>query len=85
MHSTWIFKRGTFRAREWEALRAAPDGLDTRELATAIMRAKGLDVDERVFRISLGQSVVTLFGRLERKGVVRCVARRKGVKVWNTP
>lgn len=35
-----------------EALRAAPDGLDTRELAKAVMRAKGLDVDERVFRKS---------------------------------
>ena len=65
-----------------EALRSAPDGLDTRELAKAVMRAKGLDVDERVFRNSLTQSVVTLFGRLERKGVVRCVGKRKGVKVW---
>jgi hypothetical protein len=46
------------------------------------MRAKEPDVDERVFRLSLTQSVVTLFGRLERKRVVACVARRKSVKVW---
>ena len=82
MHSTWIFKRGTFRALKWQALRVAPDGLDRREIATAVMRAKGLELNKRVFRISLAQNVVTLFGRLERKRVVRCVARRKGVKVW---
>ena len=82
MGLTRIFKRGEITALGLEALRASPDGLHTRELATAIMRAKGLDVEERVFRISLTQSVVTLFGRLERKRVVRCVARRKGVKVW---
>lgn len=77
-----IFRRGEITSLGLEALRSAPDGLDTRELATAIMRAKGLDVDERVFRISLTQSVVTLFGRLERKRVVACVERQRGVNVW---
>ena len=82
MGLTRIFRRGEITGLALEALRSASDGLDTRELAKAVMRAKGLDVDERVFRKSLTQSVVTLFGRLERKGVVRCVGSRRGVKVW---
>ena len=41
-----------------------------------------LDVDERVFRNSLTQSIVTLFGRLEKRGQVRCEGMRNGVKLW---
>ena len=85
MGLTRLFRRGEITGLALEALRAAPDGLDTRELATAVMRAKGFDVDERVFRNSLTQSVVTLFGRPEQKGVVRCVERWKGVKVGIWP
>ena len=82
MGLTRIFKRGEITGLALAALRASPAGLDTRELAVAVMAAKGLDVDERVFRITLAQSIVTLFGRLEKRGQVRCEGKRKGVKVW---
>ncbi len=82
MGLTRIFRRGEVTGLALEALRASPDGLDTRELARAVMTAKGLDVEDRVFRKSLAQSIVTLLGRLERRGRVRCEGKRRGVKVW---
>lgn len=77
-----IFTHGEITRLALGALRAAPDGLDTRELALAVMSAKGLDTEDRVFRVSLAQSIVTLLGRLELKRVVRCDGKRRGVKLW---
>lgn len=77
-----LFARGELLALCLEALKAAPDGLDTRELALAVVRAKGMDEGDRVLRASVGYKVVTIMPRQARKGVVVDCGRRKGVKLW---
>jgi hypothetical protein len=53
-----LFKRGEIWSIVKPALEAAPAGLDTRELAAAVVQAKGLDVNDRVFRSTVALSIV---------------------------
>ena len=41
-----LFERGERARIIFDAIREAPDGLDTKELAVIVMKAKGLDLDE---------------------------------------
>jgi hypothetical protein len=77
-----IFKRGEAFAICKQALEAAPDGLDTRELALVCMEAKGLDVSDRVMRKAVTLSLVSLLGMRHKRGQIGAAGLRKGVRVW---
>ena len=47
-----LFRRGELPSVIFDALRAAPEGLDTRELAAACLRHRDLDTDDIVLRRS---------------------------------
>jgi hypothetical protein len=79
---TRVFKRGETTAICLAAIkREGP--LDTRELAIRVMRAKGLDVRDRVLVQSVGLRIVqTLRVKARRGGILDGSERRKGVCVW---
>lgn len=77
-----IFKYGEVFQLCRVALAEAPDCMDTRELAYAVAKAKGLDYEDRVLLSSLALSIVNALRRQERRGGVRGLGKRKGVRVW---
>jgi hypothetical protein len=79
-----LFARGELLALCVKALKASPAGLDTRELALAVVRAKALDEADKVLRSAVGYKIVTILPRQARKGVVVDGGLRKGIKVWRS-
>jgi len=77
-----LFKRGEMWKVIEPALRAAPDGLDTRELALLIIKAKGLDENDKVFRNSIVLSTVHIMRMRHKRGQVSDGGKRKGVRIW---
>jgi hypothetical protein len=77
-----IFKRRELFALCNAALAKAPDGLDTRELALAVIRAKGMDESDRVLRKAIGFRIVQAMLRQELQRRVIRAGKRKGVRVW---
>jgi hypothetical protein len=77
-----VLKRGEVAKICQAALAEAPDGLDTRELAIAVIRAKGLDERDAVLRKSIALKVVSILAARERRGQVAGAGKRKGVRVW---
>jgi hypothetical protein len=77
-----MFKRGEIFAACKAALAEAPDGLDTRDLALAVIRAKGMDESDRVLRNAIGFRIVQAMLRREARGRVATAERRRGVRVW---
>lgn len=77
-----LFKRFEIGRLCHDALAAAPDGLDTRELALAVIRAKGMDEGDAVLRKAVGYRIVQALRMQELRGRVRGVGKRKGVRVW---
>jgi hypothetical protein len=61
-----LFERGELLALCLKALKASPDGLDTRQLALAVVRAKSLDEGDKVLRSAVGYKIVTML--LGRRG-----------------
>lgn len=84
---TKIGTAGIYQRREMidiclEALRNSAEPLSSRELAHAAMRAKGLNVDDAVLRISLGPKVIYTMRRQEKLGVVVRVGKKNGACLW---
>jgi hypothetical protein len=77
-----MFKRGELFALCTTALAEAPEGLDTRELALAAIRAKGMDENDRVLRKAIGFRIVQAMLRQELRGRLARAGKRKGVRVW---
>ncbi len=80
-----MFKRGELFALCSAALAEAPEGLDTRELALAVIRAKGMDENDAVLRKAIGFRIVQAMLRQEMRGHVASHGKRKGVRgvrVW---
>jgi len=50
MSIIWVFRRGEIFAICRETVAQAPVGMDTRELALAVLRAKGMDEGDAVRR-----------------------------------
>ena len=76
-----LFKLGEVHRICQEALAGAPEGLDTRELGLAVVRAKGLDEGDAVLRKGKlsncsGDADAGIAGTGEWTG------KRKGVRVW---
>jgi hypothetical protein len=82
MDLTRLFKRGeVFRICQ-VVLEAAPGGLDTRELALAVIRAKGMDEGDAVLRKAINYRIVQAMRMQELRGRVAGAGKRKGVRVW---
>jgi hypothetical protein len=77
-----IFERGELFALCNAVLAEAPEGLDTRELARAVIRAKRLDENDSVLRKAIGFRVVQVMLRQEARGRVVTAERRRGLRVW---
>jgi hypothetical protein len=79
-----VFRRGETTALCMAALTA--DGpLDTRQLTQRVMRAKGLDVTDRVLSASIALRVVQTLRMRAKRGKIDGQERRKGVCVWRLP
>jgi hypothetical protein len=65
------------------ALEAAGIPLNTRELATVVAEAKGLDGQDRVLRKALALSIVNVMTRQAKRGVVVTTGTRCGVRIWS--
>ena len=82
MDLTRIFKRGEVMTICKEALATAPDGLDTRELALAVILAKGLDEGDAVLRKAMSYRIVQAMRMQEKRGCISGRGKRKGVRIW---
>lgn len=82
MDLTRLFKRGEVWRICQEALAGAPDGLDTRELALAVILAKGMDEGDAVLRRSINYRIVQAMRMQELRGQASSAGKRKGVRIW---
>jgi hypothetical protein len=82
MGVTRVFRRGEIFKTLQPILEAAPDGMDTRELAEALMIAKGLNPSDKVFRKNLTLSIVHILRMREKRGAIIGNEKRRGVRVW---
>jgi hypothetical protein len=64
------------------ALADAPQGLDTRELAQAIIVAKRLDEADGVLRKAIGYRIARTMLRQAKRGKVRTAGKSRGARVW---
>jgi hypothetical protein len=79
-----LLKRGETTAICMKAL--ANDGpLDTRELTTRVMQAKGLSVEDKVMAKSIALRIVQTLRMRVHNGKLDKPAMRKGVCLWNVP
>ena len=79
-----LFKRGEPWAICSEAL-AKRGPLDTRELAFALMAAKGMDTGDAVLAKGLTNRLIHSLRMQEHRGRVKRDGKRKGVTVWRLP
>lgn len=77
-----MFKRGEIFALCKAALTETPDGLDTRELALAVIRAKGMNETDVALRKAIGFRIVQAMLRQEARGRLTGAGKRKGVRLW---
>ena len=77
-----MFKRGEIFGYCKTALAMTPAGLDTRELALAVIRAKGLDSADGVLRNAIAASVISVLVMRAKRGQIVKGAKRKGVVMW---
>lgn len=84
MDTLRLFKRGEI-VTICKAALAKDSPLDTRQLALAVIKTKGLDAKDAVLRRSLAFRIVqALRLQAKRRGVV-ALPKRKGVMVWRLP
>lgn len=76
-----LFKRGELVAICKKVL-AEEGTLDTRELATRVIRARGLDVSDRVLRTSITYRIVQAMRLQAKRGKVATPNKRGNVRVW---
>jgi hypothetical protein len=77
-----MFKRGEIFALCKAALIEAPEGLDTRELALAVILAKRMDENDTVLRKAIGFRVAQVMLRQRVRGPVTGAGKRKGLMAW---
>ena len=78
-----LFKRG----EPWTICAAAlaKGPLDTKQLALALMAAKGMDLTDSVLAKAIGHRLIHSLRMQEKQGRVRREGKRKGVSVWRLP
>jgi len=81
-----LFKRGELFGICRQALANVPDGLDTRELASAAIRAKGLDEHDKVLRKTIAYHIIHIMRMRTVRGEIAPAGKRKGgVRIWQLP
>ena len=80
-----LFRRNELPAVIFGALRDAPDGLDTRELAGVCLKHRDLDTEDVVLRRSMAMKIVNTLDKLRLKGGIEKAGMRAGVIVWRLP
>lgn len=83
MNLVRVFRRGEIFSICKAALAQAPSGMDTRELALAVLRAKEMDEGDAVLRKALAWSIINIMRVEHRRGKVADAGMRRGVRVWN--
>jgi hypothetical protein len=78
----YLFHSGELIRIIYDALREAPDGLDTSQLADLAMEHKGYNPEDRITRARVKHSVTNAMLRYKAKGKVIAGEMRKGVRVW---
>jgi hypothetical protein len=78
-----LFKRGEMAAICREALKHGPH--NTRELALAVMAAKGIDTGDTVLAKALGHRLIHVLRLQARSGKIVGVGRHKAARVWRLP
>ena len=78
-----VFKRGEIFALCAKALDAAPEGLDTRELAAFVLREKGADADDAILRRTIAYNIIQIMGSRLKRGSVQSPGKRGNVRLWN--
>lgn len=76
-----VFKRGETTALCMEALRKFGEQ-DTRELTTYVMKAKGLNADDKVLREAIALRIVQTMRMHARRGTIDGSRWRKNVCLW---
>ena len=79
-----LWKRGEISAICRQALEQEGP-LDTRELAERVIRAKGLDEDDKVLRQTVTFRIVQVLSIAAKRGRFASEGKRKGVRVWVLP
>ncbi len=83
MDTLRLFKRGEIVTICKAALKDGP--LDTRELALAVIQAKGLDAGDAVLRRSIAFRIVQAMRLQAKRRAMIAAPKRKGVRVWRLP
>lgn len=78
-----VFARGEVFAVCKKALEDVPGGLDTRQLAVILLKAKGLDADDRILRRNIAYNIVQIMGNRLKRGSIASPGKRNGVRVWS--
>jgi hypothetical protein len=78
-----VFRRGEIFAICKAALVETPEGLDTRELALAVLIAKGMDTGDSVLRKAVAYSIINVMRQQAQRGRVADAGMRRGVRVWS--
>lgn len=84
MNLSRLFARGELPMICNDALKAAPDGLSTRQLALIVIDAKGLDARDRHLRTSIAYRIVQVMRRQEKQRRVKRIGKLDGAIVWQT-
>lgn len=82
---TRMFKRCELFELCKAALTDAPEGLNTRELGLAIIRAKGMDETDKVLRKAISSRIAQAMLKQEMRGRVAGDRKRRGARVWCLP
>ena len=78
-----LFKRGEPWTICAAALASGP--LDTKQLALAMMKAKGMDLTDAVLAKAIGHRLIHSLRMQEQRGRVKRDGKRRGVSVWRLP
>lgn len=78
-----LFKRGELAAISREALKAGPR--NTRELAQAVMAAKGLDTGDKVLAKGVAYRLIHVLRLQARGGKIVGMGRDRAARVWRLP
>jgi len=78
-----MFAKGELPRLCREAIEASPERqLDTRQLAQAVMVAKGWDATDKALAVSVAARIIHVLSAAARTGKFRKAGRRGGVNVW---
>ena len=78
-----LFQRGEMVAICREALTTGP--LNTRQLSQAVMKAKGLDIGDKVLAKAIGYRLIHALRIQARNGKIVALGREKAARVWRLP